>query len=116
MPKERDRLTILRGTLDILVLRAVSWQPLHGFEISLWIEERSNGTLDLDDSALYQSLHRLEARGLIAGEWGVSDNNRRARYYKLTPAGRAHLAAESSKLVSYAKTITDLLTTASRPR
>jgi PadR family transcriptional regulator PadR len=108
-------LSILRGTLDVLVLRAVSWQPLHGFEISLWLDERSDGLLEIDDSALYQSLHRLEARELIVGEWGVSENNRRARYYHLTPAGRQHLSAESTRMVSYAKTITTLLTVAKKP-
>lgn len=90
----KDQLTILRGTLDVLVLRAVSWQPLNGFEISLWLEERSGGTLAIDDSALYQSLHRLEAKKLVVGEWGVSDNNRRARYYELTAAGRRTLSAQ----------------------
>ena len=110
------QLNILRGTLDVLVLRAVSWQPLHGFEISLWLEERSGGTLAIDDSALYQSLHRLEAKKLVVGEWGVSDNNRRARYYELTPAGRTHLDATSAQMVSYAKTITNLLTVAAKPR
>ena len=110
------QLSILRGTLDVLVLRAVSWQPLHGFEISLWLDERSGGQLDVDDSALYQSLHRLEARELITGEWGLSDNNRRARYYQLTEAGRAFLSAESAKMVSYAETITKLLTVAAKPR
>lgn len=110
------QLTILRGTLDVLVLRAVSWQPLHGFEISLWLEERSSGALAIDDSALYQALHRLEARALVVAEWGVSENNRRARYYELTPAGRAHLDAASAQMVSYAKTITNLLTIAAKPR
>lgn len=109
MPTPPDKLAILRGTLDILVLRAVSARPLHGFEISLWLEERSSGTLHLDDSALYQALHRLEARRLLAGEWGVSDNNRRARYYSLTAAGRRHLAAESARLVSFAATISAVL-------
>ncbi len=116
MATEPEKLTILRGTLDILVLRSVSWQPMHGFEISLWLDERSNGTLDLDDSALYQALHRLAAKKLIAGEWGVSENNRRAKYYRLTAQGKAYLAAESAKLVSYAKTITNLLTVAAKPR
>jgi transcriptional regulator len=116
MQKEGDKLAILRGTLDILVLRSVSWRPLHGFEISLWLEEQSGGTLDLDDSALYQSLHRLEARGLLDGRWGVTEKNRRARYYRLTRAGRKHLADESARLVSFAKTITTLLTVAPRAR
>ena len=110
------QLNILRGTLDILVLRAVSWRPLHGFEISLWLEERSGGQLEVDDSALYQSLHRLEARELITGEWGVSDNNRRARYYELTESGREFLATETAKMVSYASTITNLLTVAAKPK
>jgi transcriptional regulator len=109
-------LSILRGTLDVLVLRAVSWQPLHGFEISLWLEERSGGQLDVDDSALYQALHRLEARKLVTGQWGVSENNRRARYYQLTAAGRAFLRAESEKMVSFANTVAYLLTDAARPR
>jgi transcriptional regulator len=115
MTRARDKLAILRGTLDILVLRSVSWRPLHGFEISLWLDERSSGTLDVDDSALYQSLHRLEARGFLEGEWGVSEKNRRARYYRLTRAGREHLAGESARLVTYARTITTLLTVAGRP-
>ena len=70
----------------------------------------------IDDSALYQALHRLEAKKLVVGEWGVSENNRRARYYELTPAGRAHLGAASAQMVSYAKTITNLLTVAAKPR
>src|SRR4051812_41429903 len=106
------QLNILRGTLDIVVLRAVSWRRLHGFEIRQWLEERSAGQLDVDDSALYQALHRLQARGLVKDEWGVSENNRRARYYELTSAGRAFLMTETAKMVSYAQTITNLLTVA----
>jgi transcriptional regulator len=109
MGKDKDRLAILRGTLDVLVLRSVSARPRHGFEISLWLEEESAGALNLEDSALYQALHRLEARKLLRGEWGTSDNNRRARYYRLTPAGRAFLSGEGARLVSYAKTIVSLL-------
>lgn len=115
MRKGTDKLAILRGTLDILVLKSLSWRPLHGFEISLWLDEQSGGRLDLDDSALYQCLHRLEARGYIEGEWGVSENNRRARFYALTRPGRQHLSAESERVVSYARTITGLLTTARKP-
>ena len=114
--KEPDRLAVIRGTLDIFILRAVSGRALHGFEISLWLEQHSKGTLDVDDSALYQALHRLEARRFIEGEWGVSEKNRRARYYRLTPAGRKHLAAESARLKSYAKTIASLLNAAPEPR
>lgn len=116
MRRDPDKLAVLRGTLDILVLKSVSWRPLHGFEISLWLDEQSGGVLHLEDSALYQCLHRLEARGYISGQWGVSDNNRRARFYKLTGEGRKHLTGESARLVSYARTITELLTATTRPR
>jgi transcriptional regulator len=107
--RTRDKLPILRGTLDVLILRSIAAKPLHGFEISLWLEEGSDGTLDLDDSALYQALHRLEARKLVQGEWGTTENNRRARYYRITPAGRSHLEDESRRLVSFAKTLSTLL-------
>jgi PadR family transcriptional regulator, regulatory protein PadR len=115
MATKPPMLSVVRGTLDVLVLRAVSWKPLHGFEISLWLEERTDGQLAIDDSALYQALHRLEAKRLISGEWGTSDNNRRARYYRLTPAGKAQLATDSAAMVAYAKTLTHLLTTAAKP-
>lgn len=104
------KLAVLRGTLDIFVLRAVSGRPLHGFEITLWFEQHTKGSLNVDDSALYQALHRLEARGYIDGTWGVSEKNRRARYYVITRVGRKHLAKETEKLMSYADTITALLT------
>ena len=104
-------LPLVKGTLDILVLKALSWTPMHGFEITSWLEERSGGTLGVQDSALYQALHRLEERGLTAAEWGVTENNQRARYYKLTRAGRAHLAAETEQWVRYADTVTGILTT-----
>jgi PadR family transcriptional regulator PadR len=111
----KSTLSVVRGTLDVLVLRAVSWRPLHGFEISLWLEQRTDGQLAVDDSALYQSLHRLEARRWIVGEWGVSDNNRRARYYRLTAAGRERLSTEADAMLAYAKTLTHLLTRAAKP-
>jgi transcriptional regulator len=103
------RLNLLRGTLDIFVLRAVSARALHGFEIALWFENEGKGSLDVDDSALYQALHRLEARGYIRGEWGVSEKNRRARYYGITRSGRAHLETQTARLMSYANTIATLL-------
>jgi PadR family transcriptional regulator, regulatory protein PadR len=107
-----DPLPLVKGTLDVLVLKALSWAPMHGFEITAWLEGRSGGALGVQDSALYQALHRLEARGLAAAEWGVTPNNQRARYYRLTPAGRAHLTAETAQWVRYAETVTDILTTA----
>ena len=108
-------LPIVKGTLDNLVLKALCWTPMHGFEITRWVEARSGGTLDIRDSALYQALRRLEDRDLVAGEWGVTENNQRARYYRITKAGRARLASETAQWVRYAKTVTDILTATPGP-
>jgi transcriptional regulator len=103
-------LPVLKGTLDVLVLKALSWCPMHGFEITTWLEERSGGILGVQDSALYQALYRLEERGFTTAEWGVTGKNQRARYYRLTAAGRRHLAAETAQWVKYAETVTGILT------
>jgi PadR family transcriptional regulator PadR len=107
-----SRLPVLKGTLDLLVLRALSWTPMHGFEIVSWLEKAAQGSLELEDSALYQAVYRLEERGLLQAEWGVTANNRRARYYKLTAAGRAYLRAETSNWMQYAQTVSNILTAA----
>ena len=107
-----DPLPLVKGTLDVLVLKALSWTPMHGFEITSWLESRSGGTLGIQDSALYQALHRLEERALVTAEWGVTANNQRARYYRMTRAGRAHLTAATAQWVRYAETVTGILTTA----
>lgn len=91
-------MALIKGTLDVLVLKALSWGPMHGFEIVRWIEDRSQGQFPIENAALLQSLHRLEARRLLAGAWGVTENNRRARYYSMTPLGRAELRSESDAL------------------
>ena len=104
-----DALPLVKGTLDALVLKALSRDAMHGFEITCWLEDRSGGALELDDSALYQALHRLEARGLIEAEWGVTENNRRARYYSLTAAGRRQLRAEESAWRRYAEAVFKVL-------
>jgi transcriptional regulator len=103
-------LSVLRGTLDILVLKALSWRPMHGFEITEWLEQSAGGNLELVDSALYQALYRLEERRLISAVWGVTENNRRARYYEVTAAGRAFLKAETAKWLTYADTVSGILT------
>jgi transcriptional regulator len=102
-------MTLIKGTLDVLVLKALSWGPMHGFEITCWLEARSDSQLAVDDSALYQALHRMEERDLIAGDWGVTENNRRARFYRMTTNGRVHLRAEAANLVRYASTVTSIL-------
>jgi len=103
-------LPLVKGTLDALVLKALSWGPMHGFEITTWVEERSGGRLGVEDSALYHALNRMEERELIDAEWGVTENNRRARYYRMTAAGRAHLRAETARWVEYAEAVTGILT------
>ena len=100
---------LLKGTLDPLVLKTLSWTPMHAFEITTWIEERSAGRVAVDDAALLQALHRMEERRLIVAEWGVTKNGRRARYYRITPAGRAHLRAESARLVDHFDAVVAIL-------
>lgn len=112
---DQNSLPIVKGTLDNLVLKALSWTPMHGFEITRWVEARSRSAIDIRDSALYQALHRLEERDLVVAEWGVTENNQRARYYRITKTGRARLAAETAQWVRYAKTVTDILTSAPGP-
>ena len=109
-----DQLAPMKGTLDTLVLKALSWEPMHGFEITTWLESRSGGELGVDDSALYQALDRMEARGLVKAEWGLTENNRRARYYRMTAAGRAHLKAEAVKWARYADVMTRILAVSAR--
>ena len=109
-----DALPVVKGTLDVLVLKALSWSPMHGFEVTTWLEDRSGGALDVEDSALYQAFYRLEARNLITAEWGVTENNRKARYYRITSAGRSHLRAQTSQWLRYAETVSDILTAPAR--
>ena len=102
-------MALLKGTLDVLVLKTLSWTPMHAFEIASWIEERTAGRVAVEDAALLQSLHRMEARKLLAAEWGVTKKGRRARYYRVTPAGRAHLRAEAERLVDHFDALTTVL-------
>ena len=100
---------MLRGTLDPLVLKTVSWSPMHAFEITNWIEERSDGRVQIDDAALLQALHRLEERKLLAADWGVTENGRRAKYYRITAAGRDYLRTEAARLVDHLGAIVSIL-------
>ncbi len=109
-----DQLAPMKGTLDTLVLKALSWEPMHGFEITTWLESRSGGELGVDDSALYQALYRMEQRELIEAEWGITENNRRARYYRLTAKGRARLREETARWLRYAATVSTVLTAGAR--
>lgn len=104
-------MALLKGTLDTLVLKTLSWTPMHAFEIATWLEDRSGGRLAVEDAALLQALHRMEERKLIAAEWAVTKNGRRARYYRLTTSGKAHLRAESARLVDHFDAIVTVLDT-----
>lgn len=108
-----DALPLVKGTLDVLVLKALSSAPMHGFEIIQWLERRAGDNLAVNDSAMYQAVYRLEARGLVKAEWGLTENNRRARYYTLTPAGRTHLRKETARFVRYTETMIGILEVAS---
>ena len=91
-----NKAALLPGTLDLLILKAVSLGALHGYGILLRIQQICGGALDIEQGALYPALYRLEDQGLLATEWGTSDNNRRAKYYSLTPAGRKRLREETA--------------------
>ena len=104
-----DTLPLFKGTLDLLILKTLSWGPSHGYAIATWLEQRSDGSLLLDDSALYQALQRLEARGFLSAEWGITENNRRARYYTLTASGRQRLKRESDTWQRYTKSVSAIL-------
>jgi transcriptional regulator len=105
----RARPEMLQGTVDILILRALAWEPMHGYAISRWIGDRSDGVLAVDGAALYQALHRIEHRKWVSPSWGLSENNRRAKYYTLTAAGRARLRAESASWTRYADAVFKVL-------
>lgn len=100
---------LIRGTLDLIVLKVLTWGPLHGFDIANRITTRFGGELVLEEGALYQSLRRLEERGWLTGEWGVSENNRRARFYALTPKGRQQLRTDTAAWERYSSALTRLL-------
>jgi transcriptional regulator len=105
----RDASDLLHGTLDVLVLKALSLGPLHGYAVSEWIERHGDGELVIVDAALYKALHRLEDAGAIESEWGVSENNRKAKYYSLTPRGRAQLRVETATWRRYASAVGRIL-------
>jgi transcriptional regulator len=104
-----DDLELVQGTLDVLVLKTLSWGPRHGYAVARWIHDTSREELRVEDRALYVSLHRLEARGWVESEWGLSDNNRKAKFYQLTPAGRKALREQAERWRRYAKAIDRVL-------
>lgn len=105
-------LFLLQGTLDVLILKTLAGGPQHGYAITRFIHQKTDGTLEIEDAALYQALHRLEHRGRIESEWGLSENNRRAKYYRLTLDGRKELRAETATWRRYAAAVSKVLESA----
>jgi PadR family transcriptional regulator PadR len=102
-------LPLVQGSLDLLVLGTLSGGAMHGYGVAVRVKERSSGTLQVEDAALYQALHRLERKGLVAASWGLSDNNRRARFYELTSDGRKQLRADAANWRRYAQAVAAVL-------
>jgi transcriptional regulator len=104
-----DPLELLQGTLDVLVLKTLSWGPRHGYAIARWIRDTTDDALRVEEGALYPALHRLQKRGWVEAEWGLSENNRKAKYYRLTTRGRAQLKAEAGTWARYSAAVTKVL-------
>jgi PadR family transcriptional regulator len=103
--------TVLQGTLDLLILKAASLEPMHGWGISQRIQQISRGVLEVNQGSLYPALHRLVKRGWLAASWGVSENSRRARFYRLTPAGRRQLTQETATWRRFSSAVDEILAT-----
>lgn len=105
----RAPLELLQGTLDVLVLKTLTWGPLHGYGVARALQTLTDDVLRVEEGSLYPSLHRMEQRGWIESHWGLSENNRRAKYYTLTPAGRKQLRAEASTWTAFARAVSQVL-------
>ena len=104
-----EDLDLLRGTVDLLILRTLSWGPMHGLAVLRWIEQVTEQRLQITEGALYPALHRMEQKGWLDADWGYSDRNREAKFYKLTAAGRRQLTAELSKWSRYTEAVNLLI-------
>ena len=102
----------LRGTLDLMVLKTLSWAPAHGYAIARWIEQCTDDVLQVEEGSLYPALHKLEERGLVVAEWGITELNRRAKFYRLTTAGKRQLAAQHDYWARFAEAVGKVLVTA----
>jgi transcriptional regulator len=106
-----DNLNLIRGTVDMLILKALSGEAKHGYAVSEWIQSVTDGTLLVEEGTLYPALHRLQARGWISAEWGLSENNRKAKFYRLTQEGMARLGRERSTWTQYSDAVAKALAT-----
>lgn len=111
----KDSLTLLKGTLDVLILKSLSWAPLHGYAVSRWIRQVSEEVLEVQEGVLYPALHRLERQGLVRAEWGLSDTNRKVKYYELTEHGATRLAAQEDNWSRYANAMDKVLGATEQP-
>ena len=105
-------LDLLQGTLDLLILKTLSWGPRHGYAVVSWIRQTTDDRLQIEEGALYTALHRMEKRGWLESEWGLSENNRKAKYYQLTTQGRKQLRAKTAVWTEYAGAVFKILQTA----
>jgi PadR family transcriptional regulator, regulatory protein PadR len=103
------KVDLLQGTLDMLVLKALTWGSMHGYGITRWLEQTTDSALQVEEGSLYPALHRMAKRGWVKSEWGVSENNRRAKYYTLTAAGRKQLQREAQTWEVFAKVVGSVL-------
>jgi transcriptional regulator len=110
----QPELDLVRGTFDLIILKTLSWGPMHGLGVLRWIEDVTMQRLQVEEGALYPALHRLEQKGWLDAEWGYTENNRKAKYYKLTPLGRRQLTAELSKWQRYTEAV-GMIVNAARP-
>lgn len=108
----REALGLLQGTVDVLILKTLTWAPMHGYGIAQWIRQRTDGALAVEDAALYQALHRLERKGWVSAEWGTSDTNRRAKFYHITRDGKKQLQSDVAELRRYVDALFKVLQTA----
>ena len=110
-----NSLDLLQGTLDVLVLRALSWGPMHGYGVARFINQGSDGTFKVIDGALYTSLHRMEERGWVESEWGNADSGKRAKFYRLTTAGRRAVRSETATWNDYVAAVARVLAATPEP-
>lgn len=109
-----DTLELLQGTLDVLILKALSWGPTHGYGVARWLQQVTDDALRIEEGSLYPALHRLEKRGFVESSWGLSENNRRAKFYRITARGRQELRREAGSWVAFAAAVGKVLNS-SRP-
>jgi PadR family transcriptional regulator, regulatory protein PadR len=109
------RSELLHGTLEVMILKALSWGRMHGYGVGRWLEQQGGELLQVDEGSLYPALYRLERKGWIDAEWGLSEKKRRAKYYRLTPQGRAALRAHASLWTDFAQAVASVLQSKSGP-